>query len=100
MNDTDQPEETPSQPDTVRQAYNLVTDTVTGPNIRFKDNLYQGLIILACVVLGALIGFFTMKPGVMGALVGGFIGVLAGLFGSGIFLMIYRAVRHLRGKHE
>jgi hypothetical protein len=52
------------------------------------------------MVLGALIGLFTMKPGVMGALVGGFIGVLAGLFGSGIFLMIYRAVRHLRGKHE
>src|ERR1700726_360245 len=99
MSGADRPGKTPSPPDPVRQAYNAGTDTVTGPNVRFRDTPYQGLIILACLVLGALNGFFAMRPGVLGALVGGFIGVLVGLFGSGIFLMIFRAVRHLRGKH-
>jgi hypothetical protein len=36
----------------------------------------------------------------MGALLGGFIGLLVGLFGSGIVLMILRAVKHARGQHD
>jgi hypothetical protein len=33
-------------------------------------------------------------------IVGGFLGLIAGLLGSGVFLMIYRAVRHAKGKHD
>jgi uncharacterized membrane protein YeiB len=33
-------------------------------------------------------------------LVGSFIGLLAGFFGSGIFLMIYRAAKHAEGDHK
>jgi hypothetical protein len=94
------PDETPKWPLTDRQAYNLVTDTVVGPNVRLKDNLYQGLAILVGLLLGVGIGLLVTTDRVTGALLGGFIGLLAGLFGSGLFLMVYRAVRHVRGKHD
>jgi hypothetical protein len=97
---SEQPDEIPKQPLTGRQAYNLVTDTVGGPNVRLNDNLYQGLAILVCLVLGSGIGFLATTDHMMGALLGGLIGLLVGLFGSGIFLMIYRAVMHARGKHD
>lgn len=92
--------ETPEQSITGRQAYNLVTDTVGGPNVRLKDNLYQGMAILVCLLLGAGIGFLAMTDGLTGALLGGFSGLVVGLFGSGIFLMVYRAVLHARGRHD
>jgi hypothetical protein len=83
-----------------RETYNVVTDIVGGPNVRLKDNLYQGLAILVCTVLGPLIGFFAMNDRMAGAVLGGFIGLLVGLFGSGIFIMILRAVMHSKGKHN
>jgi hypothetical protein len=46
-----QPEQNPKQSMTGRQVYNLVSDTVAGPNVRRKGNLYQGLAILVCLVL-------------------------------------------------
>ncbi len=83
-----------------RQAYNLVADTVTGPNVRLRDNLYQALAIFIGLVLGAVIGGLAAADAVLGAVVGAFVGLLAGLFGSGLFLMIYRAVQHARGRHD
>ena len=85
---------------TGEQTYKVVSDTVTGANIRLKDNLYQGLAILICLLLGALIGFLTQKDRLSGALIGGIIGLLVGLFGSGIFLGIFRAFRHAMGRHD
>ena len=85
---------------TNREAYNIASDTVTGVNVRMKDNLLQGIIIAACLVLGAAIGAVAVRERIPGALVGGFAGLLVGLFGSGIFLMIFRAVRHIRGRHD
>ena len=83
-----------------RQAYNVVTDTVTGVNIRFKDNIVQGLALVVCLLLGAGIGVLLVKDQLAGLLVGGFIGLLVGLFGSGIFLMLYRAIMHIIGRHD
>jgi len=100
MNERKPAERTPDGSMTGRQAYNLVTDTVLGANVRAKDNLYQGLAILICLFLGAGVGMIVMSDWRAGALVGGFIGLLGGLFGSGIFLMIYRAIRHARSKHD
>lgn len=100
MSEQKSADEAPKQPLTGRQVYNLVSDTVTGPNLRLKDNLYQGLTILICLALGAGIGFLAATDGLMGALLGGFIGLLVGLFGSGLFLMILRAMRHARGQHD
>jgi hypothetical protein len=91
-------------------AYNIVSDTVTGLNIRKSDNLFQLKVILVCVLLGVPLG--AIAGAVLsdanyrwaGALGGGcglaFAGVVLGLFGSGLYLMIYRAIRHLQGKHD
>lgn len=91
----------PSQPGlSGREAYNVVADTLTGPNMRWKDNLFQAAAIGVCTVLGAGLGLFFIPDRLAAVLVGGLLGMLVGLFASGIFLMIYRGVRHLRGKHD
>jgi hypothetical protein len=96
MNDENQPPKNLNE----RETYNIVTDTVTGANLRWKDNLFQGIAITVCLVLGAAIGaLITMDP-ILGPVAGGFCGLLVGLFGSGLFLMVYRAIQHGRGKHE
>jgi hypothetical protein len=95
-----QPPTTPIEPKsgTGRAAYNIVSDTVTGANVRFKDNAIQALVIFICLVMGVLIGAVVADG--EGAVAGGFIGLLVGLFGSGLFLMIYRALMHVRGRHD
>lgn len=85
---------------TDQQVYNVVTDTVIGPNLRVRDNVIQGVSILVCLVIGAIVGALLIEEWLPGALVGGFGGLLIGLFGSGIFLMIYRGLRHMRGRHD
>jgi hypothetical protein len=81
-----------------REAYNVVSDTITGVNIRRSDNCLQAIWIMAGLVLGAGVGAIFAFP--EGMLVGGFVGLLTGLFTSGIYLMVYRAIRHARGKHD
>jgi hypothetical protein len=85
---------------TGRQAYNVVSDTVTGANVRLSDNLLQAAIIGVFLILGAGIGALMVEVRIMGAMIGGVVGLIAGLIGSGIFLMIYRAVMHMRGRHD
>lgn len=83
-----------------RETYNAVTDLVGGPNVRVKDNVLQGLAILVCTVLGVGIGGLWTDSWPASFIIGGFLGLLVGLIGSGIFLMIFRAVRHLKGRHD
>lgn len=95
---------------TARDAYNLVSDTVSGVNIRKSDNMFQLKVIMVCMLLGATIGGIVgallsdadsrLVSALAGCLSLGFLGVVLGLFGSGIYLMIYRAVRHFKGKHD
>jgi hypothetical protein len=85
---------------TGRQTYNMVTDLGAGPNVRLKDNLYQAVAILACLVLGSGVGVLAAHDKLAGLIVGGIGGLLVGLFGSGIFLMVYRSIMHARGKHD
>ena|SRR5688500_5444687 len=94
------PPQAPAPP-SGHETYNIVTDTATGVNIRLWDNLFQLAAIGICLILGIGIGYVvSSQDPILGAVVGGFVGLLAGLFGSGIFLMVYRAVRHVRGKHD
>jgi Na+/H+-translocating membrane pyrophosphatase len=75
-----------------KETYNAVSDTVVGVNVRKKDNIIQGLIILVTVIIGLVIG----------QMYGGFLmlgGLIIGFLVSGIFLMIYRAVKHASGDH-
>jgi hypothetical protein len=88
-------------------AYNVVTDLVTGVNVRSKDNAFQAIFIACSVLvlagLGALAAYLNPSwklPAYGGAIIGAILGLVFGLFASGIFLMIYRAVRHLQGKHD
>tara|TARA_B100001750_G_scaffold219266_1_gene206036 strand:+ start:343 stop:639 length:297 start_codon:yes stop_codon:yes gene_type:complete len=79
-----------------KETYNVVSDTVVGVNVRAKDNLIQGSIILVTVIIGLVIG--QMYGGFL--LLGGLGGLIVGFLGSGIFLMIYRAVKHASGNHD
>ena len=81
---------------TAKETYNVVSDTVVGVNVRAKDNLIQGSIILVTVIIGLVIG--QMYGGFL--LLGGLGGLIVGFLGSGIFLMIYRAVKHASGDHD
>jgi transcription elongation factor Elf1 len=80
--------------------YNIVSDTVAGVNVRWKDNVIQFAVIAACVPIGALIGALAMEDWRPGVVIGGFGGLLVGFFGSGTFLMIYRFIRHARNDHR
>lgn len=106
----DPAEGTPNNSGAAREAYNIVSDTVVGVNIRKSDNLFQFKVVLVCVLIGVPLGAIAgallsdSNNRLIGALGGGlglgFAGVVLGLFGSGIYLMIYRAVRHVKGKHD
>jgi hypothetical protein len=79
-------------------------------NIRKSDNLFQLKVILVCVLIGVPLGAVAgallsdsdnrLIGAVGGGLGLGLAGAVLGLFGSGIYLMIYRAVRHVKGKHD
>ena len=92
-----------------REAFNVVTDTVIGPNVRLKDNFYQALAIGICLLLGAGTGalvalsFSPDDRGMAaagGAIAGGILGLIVGVIASGLFLGIYRLIRHIRGHHD
>lgn len=74
------------------QGYDFVADKIGGvPNVRLKDNLIQGLSILATTVLGVLIGLLV--NGYIGAVIGFAIGSIGGLLVSGLVLGIIGLIR-------
>jgi len=79
-----------------KETYNVVSDTLVGINVRKKDNIIQGLIILVTVIIGLVIG--QTYGGFL--MLGGLGGLIIGFLVSGIFLMIYRAVKHASGDHD
>jgi hypothetical protein len=92
--------ELPKQPMSGRESYNLVSDTIIGPNFRLMDNLIQAFSILVSMGLGSGVGLLLTPSRIQGILLGGFCGMVLGLFISGIVLGIYRASRHAKGKHD
>ena len=88
-------------------AYNVVTDTVTGLNLRGGGNKFQAKFTAISMALGAVVGVLAAfhyarwnLPSFGAALAGGFLGMLNGIFFSGIFLMVFRGLRSMRGKHN
>ena len=72
-----------------------------------KGNLKISRSSLATTILlaigGALFALLvpdTDLPVFAGALIGAFLGLVIGFFASGIVLMIYRGLRHFKGKHD
>ncbi len=83
------------------ESYNVVSDTLIGVNVRWRDNLVQLLAVVGGVFLGAAVGALVhSRDRVTGAVAGAFAGLLAGLLLSGAALMIYRGLRHARGRHD
>ncbi|MBI4568356.1 MAG: hypothetical protein HY719_08150 [Planctomycetes bacterium] len=98
-----QPNASPNEPQrglTGRQTYNVVSDTAIGLNFRARDNLWQGVFILAWVVVGLGAGWLASDVQPLGILIGATAGLIVGFLVSGVFLMIYRLGRHLQGKHD
>ncbi len=95
-------------PDTSgRDVYNIVSDTVVGLNVRKSDNIFQakfiGITVLVLATIGGASAALNSEwnlPWFGGALAGAFAGLIIGVFASGIFLMIYRAVKHVKGDHK
>lgn len=88
-------------------AYNVVSDTVTGVNVRWSDNKFQAVFVFVSIavaaVLGGILAWLNTQwnlPWYGGAMIGSFLGMVFGIFASGIFLMFYRAARHFKGKHD
>ncbi len=105
--DQGQPGEQTDSNTTGREVYNVVSDTVTGVNVRLTDNVFQALFIFASIVVVALVGVIltVMNPrwGIpreFGGLFGAFAGLVLGTLASGTILMIYRGLRHLKGEHK
>ena len=107
MDDKTATEHQPHSVSSGRAAYNVVTDTVTGVNIRWSDNKFQAVFVFVSTVLASLTGaiFAALNarwnlPWYGGALIGSFTGLVVGIFASGVFLMFYRAARYIKGKHD
>ncbi len=83
---------------TDRETYNAVSDTVTGANFRWKDNLIQGAVVGGVSMVSAVVGFIV--GGTPLALVCLLLGLVVSVIGTGVFLMIYRAIKHARGDHD
>ena len=84
-----------SPKDKSREAYDTVTDTVGFlPNIRLKDNVIQGIIIVVTTGLVALIGL--LKKGIAGLLIGFVLGLVGSLLLSGTILMVLGWVRTIK----
>ncbi len=88
-------------------AYNVVSDIVTGVNVRWNDNKFQAVFILVSMIFmsvaGTTLGFLfggKETPWFIGTVMGTFAGMVFGVFASGIYLMLYRAFRHIRGQHD
>lgn len=88
-------------------AYTVVTDTVPGLNLRGSDNKFQAKFTAISTALGAVVGVLAAfhyarwnLPSFGAALAGGFVGMLNGIFFSGSYLMVFRGLCHMRGKHS
>jgi hypothetical protein len=83
---------------TGREAYNIVSDTVTGVNFRRRDNIFQLKFILVTMALAMLVAGILW--GIAGVIVGAFAGMVVGLLLSGLLLALFRLFRHASGEHD
>lgn len=89
-------------------AYNIVSDTMVGVNVRKSDNIFQAIFVGISTLMFAVVGvvlFFVYNtdpdmPWYFVGIGGGLAGMVIGVFGSGIYLMIYRFMQHAKGNHR
>jgi hypothetical protein len=83
--------------------YDRIADKVgLVPNVRKKDNLYQGFCVLAFAVIGMTVGWFWDGAAIrdfagdgwpIRILVGALVGLVAGAFLSGLIIMVLGFLR-------
>ncbi len=75
-----------------RETYDTVADTLgLVPNVRLKDNVIQGITVVAITGLAALVGF--LSNGTAGLAIGSLLGLIGSLLISGGVLMVVGWVR-------
>jgi len=94
---------------TGRETYNIVSDTITGVNVRRTDNLIQAAVVVVFAILGTALGLLASE-GVFGvdlefsartgAVVGVTTGMVVGLLVSGLAIGLFRLYKHASGQHE
>jgi hypothetical protein len=88
------------------QEYHAFTDSVTGLSLRWKDYIFQAIVIAVCVGIGLLVGYLnrSTKPNADNSMVllgGTLVGLIVGVLISGGVLMVlgwFRTAKHLREK--
>ena len=92
-----------------KDVYHIISDTVTGINIRKTDNFIQLKIVTFIVFifeLGAFIwkyyhaNFFGFEDNLGTSMISLILGLLAGGFISGTYIAFYRFIQHLKGNHN
>src|SRR5262245_13678915 len=83
--------------------YNRIADKVgLLPNVRKKDNLYQGICVLACAVVGLVLGWFWDGAAIrdfvgdawpVRMVIGALVGLVAGALLSGVVLLVLGLLR-------
>ena len=74
-------------------AYQVVTDTVTGVNVRGSDNLIQLLVVVVTTIIGIIVGAIVNHESLMLIGLFGFGGLVIGVLFSGAVIGIYRMVK-------
>ena len=84
----------PGQPSDLELMHKVADTVGMAPNIRLKDNLIQGAVVLGGTLLGALIGGFLART--EGAVAGGLIGMIGSTLISGLVIMVLGWIRTAR----
>lgn len=90
------PLQKPPVPTDGLESYHTIAETVGGiPNLRGKDNAFQAVFVALSIAIGggigALLVLVGLVPGgnwIIGAVVGGVIGLFGGTLVSGLVLMV------------
>jgi hypothetical protein len=89
----EQPPPLPPQKNDARRHYDQMADKIgLVPNLRKKDNLYQGVAVVIGLLLGAAVGW-RWKGWPEGLLLGAVAGLILGTLLSGVALMIVGWIR-------
>jgi len=73
------------------ETYNRVAETVGGPSFRLKDNLIQGIVVVAGTGISMVVGL--LMAGTQGLLMGLLGGLVVFGLGSGVVLMVMRMLK-------
>ncbi len=94
---------------TGKHIYNMVSDNITGVNVRKKDNLFQFIAIIVSMMISVVVAqlLFKFNNGLLWFESSGDVflpslifGFFAGAIIDGGAIAIYRFVSHIRGNHD